>query len=69
MRVKANSNCFVGGARRRPGDVFEVPAGIKSKHFDPVVEAEKPKAEKKPAKETLTLSGMGKTIPKDADLV
>lgn len=70
MRVKANSLCFVGGARRRPGEVFEVPAGSKSKHFDLVGGDEKPKAEKKPsAKEPTTMSELSKTMPKGAELI
>lgn len=74
MRVKANTLCFVGGARRRPGQVFEVADGFQSQYCDPVeggksVKVEKPKVEKKPAKEPETLSELTKAMPKGADLI
>lgn len=33
---------FYGGARRRPGDVFEVPDGTTASWFQPAAEASKP---------------------------
>lgn len=38
MQVVAYSMGFYKGERRRPGDVFEVPDGLKSKWFAPVGE-------------------------------
>lgn len=70
MRVKANSLCFVGGARRRPGEVFEVPAGLKSKHYDPAGGAEQSKPLKKDVKpEPTTLSEIAKSAPKGDSLI
>ncbi|SMG01067.1 Phage protein [Burkholderia singularis] len=34
-KVRAIKTGFFGGARRYPGDVFEVPKGIKAKWFVP----------------------------------
>lgn len=46
MRVKATKVGFYDGSRRRVGDVFEVPDGIKGKWFEPMPVTEAPKVEK-----------------------
>lgn len=42
MRVRAITMGFYGGARRRPGDVFEVPDGTKGTWFKPADVAPQP---------------------------
>lgn len=49
MKVKALTDGFFGGARRRAGQIFEVPNGTKGKWFEPV-KASEPAVEDKPAK-------------------
>jgi hypothetical protein len=42
MQVRALSVGFFGGARRRAGDVFDVPEGTKATWFAPVGETKAP---------------------------
>ena len=62
MKVQALDMGFFGGARRRPGDTFEVPDGTKAKWFTPVAEVKAPKAPPKPV--PVALSQLGKEPPK-----
>ncbi len=62
MEVQALSMGFFDGARRRPGDRFEVPDGTKAKWFMPVGQV---KAAKAPPKQApVALSQVGKEPPK-----
>lgn len=59
MQVRALQAGFFGGARRRQGDVFDVPDDAKAKWFAPVGETKAPAT--KPAKqEPKALSQVGK---------
>ena len=55
---------FIGGVRRRQGEVFDVPSGTILKHLE-VVDGEKPKAEKPKVekKEPRTFSEISKSMP------
>lgn len=55
MKVRAKVLCFVGGSRRRPGDVFEWDGPV-SKHLEVVAEPPKEEPKKK---------GRGKAAPEE----
>lgn len=44
MKVIAKAAGFVGGCRRRKGDIFDVPDGAKAKWFEPYVSVKAPTA-------------------------
>jgi hypothetical protein len=66
MKVKAITDGFYGGERKRAGAVFEVKDGAKSKWFEPVKDASpaaKPKAKPAKSEEPLALSELQKAQP------
>ena len=61
MKVRCIKECFVGGSRRRPGDVFEVPDRLRSQCLvpaDQVFQAQEPQKAKGPPR---TFSEITKT--------
>lgn len=76
MKVKAITDGFYAGARRRAGAIFEVPDGTKSKWFVSVEEAEQIVAKVKPVKkgkaaaEPETFSELAKTAtPQELEVI
>ena len=59
MRVVAHKLAFFRNSRVHPGDVLEVPAGMKASWFKPVAEAAAPVAPKA-EDEPNTLSGISR---------
>ncbi len=76
MKVKAITEGFYGGARRRAGQVFEVSKGAKGKWFVPVADSEPVAAGDKAAKKKgdkgtpETLSELSKTAtPQELEVI
>lgn len=66
MKVKAITDGFYGGERKRAGAVFEVKDGIKGKWFEPVADSTPvARARAKPAKkeEPIAMSELQKAQP------
>lgn len=76
MKVKALTDGFYGGARRRAGQVFDVKQGIKGSWFEPVGDSKPAAAEEKSAKKKQdksapeTLSELSKTAtPQELEVI
>jgi len=76
MKVKAITEGFYAGARRRAGQVFDVPKGTKGKWFEPVVESQPAPVDDKTAKRKSdksvpeTLSELAKTAtPQELEVI